>query len=59
MTEGQIAAVSRETTEGLRHLHSHGVIHRDIKSDNILLSLTGEIKLSEWGAVVGLGHGWV
>jgi p21-activated kinase 1 len=49
MTEGQIAAVSRETTEGLRHLHSHGVIHRDIKSDNILLSLTGEIKLSELG----------
>jgi len=48
MTEGQIAAVSRETAEGLRHLHSHGVIHRDIKSDNILLSMTGDIKLSEW-----------
>jgi p21-activated kinase 1 len=47
MTEGQIAAVSRETAEGLRHLHSHGVIHRDIKSDNILLSMTGDIKLSE------------
>lgn len=47
MTEGQIAAVSRETTEGLRHLHSHGVIHRDIKSDNVLLSLNGDIKLSE------------
>jgi p21-activated kinase 1 len=47
MTEGQIAAVSRETCEGLRHLHSHGVIHRDIKSDNILLSMVGEIKLSK------------
>lgn len=55
MTEGQIAAVSRETTEGLRHLHSHGVIHRDIKSDNILLSLTGDIKLSKWA---GLGGGF-
>lgn len=47
MTEGQIAAVSRETCEGLRHLHSHGVIHRDIKSDNILLSMMGDIKLSK------------
>jgi hypothetical protein len=47
MSEGQIAAVSREVCEGLRHLHSHGVIHRDIKSDNILLSLTGEVKLSK------------
>jgi len=46
MSEGQIAAVSREVCEGLRHLHSHGVIHRDIKSDNILLSMTGEVKLS-------------
>jgi p21-activated kinase 1 len=46
MTEGQIAAVSRETAQGLQHLHKHGVIHRDIKSDNVLLSLTGDIKLS-------------
>ena len=47
MTEGQIAAVSKETLEGLKHLHSKGVIHRDIKSDNILLSLQGDIKLSK------------
>ena len=46
MSEGQIAAVSRETCQGLDHLHRHGVIHRDIKSDNVLLSMTGDIKLS-------------
>jgi hypothetical protein len=46
MTEGQIASVCRETLMGLQHLHSKGVIHRDIKSDNILLSLEGKIKLS-------------
>lgn len=48
MSEGQIAAVARETTEGLRHLHQHGVIHRDIKSDNVLLSMDGNIKLSKF-----------
>ena len=47
MSESQIASVSREVAEGLRHLHSKGVIHRDIKSDNILLSLNGDVKLSE------------
>lgn len=46
MTEGQIASVCRETLKGLQHLHSKGVIHRDIKSDNILLSNEGCIKLS-------------
>ena len=45
MSEGQIAAVSKETCQGLDHLHRHGVIHRDIKSGNVHLSMHGDIKL--------------
>ena len=52
MTEGQIAAVSRETAQGLQHLHKHGVIHRDIKSSHVLLSLSGDIKLSAYNELL-------
>ncbi|KAH7583018.1 Serine/Threonine protein kinases active-site signature [Nakaseomyces glabratus] len=49
LSEGQIGAVCRETLKGLQFLHSKGVLHRDIKSDNILLSLKGNIKLTDFG----------
>lgn len=44
-----ISYILREIINGLVCIHDQHRIHRDIKSDNILISLEGDIKLSDFG----------
>lgn len=49
MNEEQIATVCLSVLKALSVLHRQGVIHRDIKSDSILLTHDGRVKLSDFG----------
>ncbi|MGH0140026.1 UNVERIFIED_CONTAM: hypothetical protein FKN15_010007 [Acipenser sinensis] len=49
MNEEQIATVCLSVLKALSVLHAQGVIHRDIKSDSILLTHDGRVKLSDFG----------
>ncbi|KAL7718750.1 Protein kinase [Entamoeba marina] len=49
MNEQQMAYVLREVMKGLLYLHNRHKIHRDIKSDNILISSDGSVKIGDFG----------
>jgi len=52
--EEYIARVMLESLKALEYIHSLHRIHRDIKSDNILLDTNGSIKLADFGYTVQL-----
>ncbi|CCK72600.1 serine/threonine protein kinase CLA4 KNAG_0K02370 [Huiozyma naganishii CBS 8797] len=49
LTEPQIAYIVRETCQGLKFLHDKHIIHRDIKSDNVLLDTHARVKITDFG----------
>jgi len=49
LPEAESLLIVRDVARGLAHAHAKGIVHRDIKPDNILISKTGAIKLSDFG----------
>ncbi len=45
----EIAAVGLAVAAALQHAHTRGVLHRDIKTDNIMFAADGAVKVTDFG----------
>jgi len=51
LSESTVRAIAQQLVAALYYLHSHRVIHRDMKPQNILIGTQATIKLCDFGTL--------
>ncbi len=49
LDEARARTIGAEVCEALAYAHAHGIVHRDIKPQNILLAADGRVKVTDFG----------
>jgi CheY-like chemotaxis protein len=45
----EIVEIGRQVADGLAHAHAHGVVHGDVKPENLLFTADGRVKITDFG----------
>lgn len=52
----EVISIAMMTLRGIEHAHDRGIIHRDIKPQNILLDTNGRVKITDFGIAKALSE---
>jgi membrane-associated tyrosine/threonine-specific cdc2-inhibitory kinase len=58
LDETDVWRLAAQVASGLAHMHDHGVLHLDVKPDNIYIDVDGTYKIGDLGLAYARGRGW-